>query len=153
MTVAHVAPLVGFAAFLAFAAILAFTGLIGRRLVEAALILAAIAFMISRMVAHWRMHRAQKTSSAAIGRWRQAGEAMVRVDDAGVYLDNAAGSRRLAFADCGEVEYAGQILYLWPRLGEPICIPETAFAAEDGAQEFLAYARARIARVKSAASP
>jgi hypothetical protein len=151
MTLAHVAPLVGFALFLAFATILAFTGLIGRRWVEAALILAAIAFMISRMAAHWRLHRAQKASGVAIGQWRQAGEAKVRVDDAGVYLDSAAGSRQLAFADCSDVEYAGQILYLWPRRGEPICIPGTAFPDEKGAEEFLAYARARLPRLKRTA--
>ena len=152
MTLVHVAPLVGFALFLLFAAILAFTGLIGRRFVEAALILAAIAFMISRMAAHWRLRSAQKTSSAAMFQWRQAGEATVQVDDIGVHLVSPAGSRQLAFADCGDIEYAGQILYLWPRLGEPICIPGTAFPDEKGIEEFLAYARARMPRVKRAAS-
>jgi hypothetical protein len=145
----HVAPLVAFALFLAFIAILTFTGLLGRRLGEAALLLAAIVFMASRMVAHWRLRGAQKNSLAAAAALHEAGETIVRVDASGLCFDNAAGSRRLAFADCDEAEGAGGIVYLWPRRGEPAFIPAQAFANEAAAQEFLDWVRAKIRRVSA----
>jgi hypothetical protein len=145
----HVAPLVAFALFLAFVAILTFTGLLGRRFGEAALLLAAIVFMASRMVAHWRLRGAQKTSLAAAASLHEAGETIVRVDASGLRFENAAGSRRLAFADCDEAENAGGIVYLWPRKGEPAFIPAHAFASEAAAQEFLDWVRHGIRRANA----
>lgn len=142
-----VAPLVGFVLFVAFVAILTATGLIGRRLGEAALIISALAFMASRMAAHWRMRRARAGSLAAVTALQKAGEASVRLDDGGVIVETATGSRRLPFADCDEAEEAGGIIYLWPRAGEPAFIPARAFASEQAAREFLAFVRARVARV------
>ena len=143
-----VAPLVGFVLFVAFAAILTATGLIGRRLGEAALIIAAVAFMASRMAAHWRMRGARAGSLAAVTALQKAGEARVRLDDGGLVVETAAGLRRLSFADCDEAEDAGGIIYLWPRAGEPTFIPARAFASEQAAREFLAFVRARIARAR-----
>ena len=139
-------PLSAFALFLAFIAILTFTGLLGRRLGEAALLLAAIIFMASRMAAHWRLRGAQKNSLAAAVALREGGETRVRVDPAGLRFENAAGSRSLAFAECDELEDAGGIVYLWPRRGEPAVIPARAFANEQTAQQFLGWARTRIRR-------
>lgn len=141
-----VAPLVGFVLFVAFVAILTATGLLGRRLGEAALIIGALAFMASRMAAHWRLRGARKSSFAAVAAWREAGEATARLDDSGLYLENAMRSRYLAFAECDEAEDAGGIIYLWPRNGDPAFIPARAFPNEQAAREFLAFARAGVAR-------
>ena len=56
----HVAPLTAFALVMAFATVLALTGLISRRAGEATLILAAAAFMIQRLMSHWRIRRARQ---------------------------------------------------------------------------------------------
>jgi len=142
----HVAPLVGFVLFVAFIAVLATTGLLGRRLAEGALIVGAIAFMASRMAAHWRLRGARESSRAAMIALQKVGQAMVRLDDSGLHIESAAGSRHLAFADCDEAEDAGGIIYLWPRNGEPAFIPARAFPSEQAAREFLGFIRARIAR-------
>lgn len=148
----HVAPLVVFALFLAFIAILTFTGLLGRRLGEAALLLAAIIFMASRMAAHWRLRGAQKNSLAAAVALHEAGETTVWVDAAGLRFENATGSRNLAFVDCDEPEDAGGIVYLWLRKGEPAFIPARAFANEQTARQFLGWVRARIRRAALSAT-
>jgi len=145
-SLSHVAPLVGFILFVAFVAILAVTGLLARRLAEAALIIGAIAFMASRMVAHWRLRGARKNSLETAAALQQIGEATVRLDDSGLYLESAAGSRHLAFADCEEAETAGGIIYLWSRNGDTAFIPARAFASEQAAQEFQAFCRARTSR-------
>ena len=146
LSLRHVAPLVGFMLFVAFVAILASTGLLGRRLGEAALIVGAIAFMASRMAAHWRLRGARRSSLAAMAALQEVGQAMVRLDDSGLHVESAAGSRHLAFADCDEAEDAGGIIYLWPRDGEPAFIPARAFPSEQAAREFLALVRAGVAR-------
>jgi hypothetical protein len=145
LSLTHVAPLVGFVLFVAFVAILAMTGLLGRRLGEAALILGALAFMVFRMAAHWRLRGAQKNSLAAIAASGQVGQATARLDDSGLHVESAAASRHLAFADCDEAEDAGGIIYLWPRSGEPVFIPARAFPSEQAAHEFVAFARAGVA--------
>jgi len=146
LSLTHVAPLVGFVLFGAFVAILTFSGLLGRRLGEAGLIVGTIAFMASRIAAHWRLRGAQKSSLAAMIALQEVGQAMVRLDDSGLLVESAAGSRHLAFADCDEAEDAGGIIYLWPRNGEPAFIPARAFPSEQAAREFLAFVRAGVAR-------
>jgi hypothetical protein len=140
----HVAPLASFALFVVFVAILSLTGLIGRRFGEAALILAAIAFMAARIAAHWRLSRARSNSLASMIAFQQADPIVVRVDDSSLHMEAAAKSRRFSFADCDEAEDAGGMIYLWLRNGEPAIIPTHAFASEQVAQEFLAFVRARI---------
>jgi hypothetical protein len=146
LSLTRVAPLVGFVVFVAFVTILATTGLLGRRLGEAALIVGALAFMASRMAAHWRLRGARKRSLAAMAALREVGEATARLDDSGLNVESAAGSRLLAFSDCDEVEDAGGIIYLWPRSGDPLFIPVRAFPDEQAAREFLAFVRAKVAR-------
>jgi hypothetical protein len=144
----HVAPLVAFALAILFVAILTLTGLIGRGAGEGALILAAIAFMAARLVAHWRLRRARQKSLAAAVAAQADGEVTVHLEDAGLLVETAAGSRRLRFADCVEAELAGGIVYLWPRAGAPAFIPEGAFADEQAAQAFLALLRQGIGRAE-----
>ncbi|WP_158816198.1 hypothetical protein [Methylocapsa sp. S129] len=142
----HVAPLVAFALFVAFVVILTLTGLIARRFGEGALILAAIAFMAARMAAHWRLRGAQKSNLAAMTALQEAGQVVVRLDDSGLRMESAGGSRQFAFADCDEAEEAGGIIYLWRRQGAPAFIPAHAFAGDQAAQEFLAFLRDGIRR-------
>ena len=142
----HVAPLVAFALLMAFVTILTLTGLIGRRLGEGALIFAAIAFMAVRMTAHWRLRGAQKSSLAAMSALQKAGAVVVRIDESGLRIETAAASRQFSFVDCGEVEQAGGMIYLWPRKGEPAFVPTHAFADEQAAQEFLSFVRAEVKR-------
>jgi uncharacterized MAPEG superfamily protein len=146
LSLAHVAPLVAFGLFIAFVVILSLTGLIGRRLGEGALILAAIAFMAARMAAHWRLRGAQRSSLASLTALQQAGQVVVTLDDRGLRMETAAESRQISFADCHEAEEAGEILYLWRRQGEPAFIPAHAFTSEQARQEFLAFVRTRIKR-------
>jgi hypothetical protein len=141
-----VAPLVAFALLIAFVAILTFTGLVGRRFGEAALILAAIAFMAARMTAHWRLRAAQKNSIVATNALQRSGPIVVRLEDSCVHMETAAGSLRFAFADCEEAEEAAGIIYLWARKGAPAFIPAHAFASEPAAQEFLESVRQGIRR-------
>jgi hypothetical protein len=140
----HAAPLVAFALALLFVAILAFTGLIGRRLAEILLILAALAFMATRMAGHWGMHRARQKSLAEIAVPDDAGETVIRLDEAGLVVESAAGARRFEFAACIEAEYAGGLVYLWPRAGAPAFIPTRAFENEAVAEAFAALLRERV---------
>jgi hypothetical protein len=142
----HVAPLVAFALFVAFVVILMLTGLIGRRFGESAIILAAIAFMAARMVAHWRLRGSQKSSLAAMAALQEAGRIVVRLDDSALHMETATGMRLYAFADCEGADEAAGIVYLWPRTGVPALIPARAFANEQAAQAFLAFLRARVRR-------
>lgn len=138
----HVGPLVVFVLFLVFVAIFILTGLMSRRLGEAALLVAAIVFMASRMAAHWRLRGAKKSSLVAAMALQEAGEITIWIDEAGVRLETASKSRHLAYADCEEAEDAGEIIYLWPRRGEPVFIPAQTFETTEAAQKLLALARA-----------
>jgi hypothetical protein len=140
----HVAPLIAFALFIVLVAIAAAAGLVPRRLSEGALILAAIAFMAARIVAHRRLRLAQKNSLAAMVALQKAEHMVITFDDRGLRAAISAGSRPIAFADCEEVEQAGGIIYFWPRTGEPAFIPARAFANEQVAQEFLTWVRTKI---------
>jgi hypothetical protein len=142
----HVAPLVAFALFIAFVAILTFTGLMARRLGEAALIVAAVAFMAARMITHWRMRAFQKSGAAAANALQSSGPMFARLDGSGVRIESAAGAVHFAFADCSEAEEADGIIYLWPRTGSPAFIPAEAFASEEQARMFLVSVRQGIKR-------
>ena len=137
----HVAPLVAFTLVLAFAAILALTGLIARRLAEAAIILAAMAFMASRMAAHWRMRRAQSRPSVARG----PAPTLVAMDASGLSVRTPAGVRRIEFRACREAEITGALIYLWSDNDEPAVIPTRAFASDADADQFVANLRGAIA--------
>ena len=141
----HVAPLVGFVLLMAFAAILALTGLIGRRLAEAAIILAAIAFMASRMAAHWRLRRAQMGGDGAFAA-RGSESTTVAQDATGLTVRTASGARRFDYRACRDVEAAGALIYLWSDSGDPAVIPTRAFPGDEAADQFVAMLRAAIAR-------
>jgi hypothetical protein len=144
----HVAPLVAFALMIVFVAILTFTGLIARRLGEAALIVAVIIFMAARMITHWRLRAARKTSMAATEALQKNGPIVIRLEDSRIQMETSMGSTQLAFNDCEEAEEAGGIIYLWARKGAPVFIPAHAFPSEPAAREFLSRVRQGI---KSAA--
>jgi len=146
----HVAPLAAFVLIVAFASILALTGLIGRRLGEAILIVAALAFMVQRLIAHWRLRAAQKGSGARIDRLKSAGEMTLAADDEGVSLSNAGGGVATTWGACVEVEDAGGILYLWSRDKEPVFIPVRALDGQSAA--VLNFARTRMSAHTTARS-
>ena len=81
------APLTAFALVMAFASVLALTGLISRRAGEATLILAAVAFMIQRLVTHWRIRRARHEGRAAIARLQSAGAMTATFGDEALSFD------------------------------------------------------------------
>jgi len=138
----HVAPLVAFMLLLAFAAILALTGLIARRVAEAAILLAAMAFMANRLAAHWRMRRAQTPPPVTRG----AAPTLVTMDASGLSVQTPAGARRIEFPACREAEVTGALIYLWTEKDEPTVIPTRAFASEADADRFVATLRGAIAR-------
>jgi hypothetical protein len=144
LTRGYLAPLAAFALGVFFAATLALTGLITRRHGEEALLIAAAAYMASRMLSHWRLHRARRESLTAIAAIRGAGPLTARVDPSGIEFAATVSPRRWDFARCVEAEDAGGMIYLWPKHGAPACIP-TRILAGDEAQRLLAFLRARIA--------
>jgi hypothetical protein len=147
----HVAPLALFALFVLFVAILAFSGLIGRRMAEAALLLGAIAFLAMRFLAHRRLRRAERLGREAVAGVVAGGEVQMRVDDGGLafsYLSVGAAADSRAFKGMAEAEEAAGIIYLWPPAadGAPIVIPTRIFAEAEEALRFLAFVQSRIAK-------
>ena len=131
----HVAPLTAFALIMAFASILGLTGLISRRAAEATLILAAAAFMLQRLMSHWRIRGARRESRAAIARLQSAGALTATFDNETLSLEVDGRTMRLRYADCEAAEDAGGLIYVWPRDGAPIVVPARALGnAEEAAQ-------------------
>jgi len=142
LTLRHHAPLAAFILALVFAAILGFTDLISRRAAEIAILVAAAAFMIQRMSAHWRLRNARRRGEAALG---GANEPFtLRFDESGATVERPAGARRYPYADLAEAEDAGGLLYLWPRDGAPIVLPAHALADGEAAR-LIARAKRGIA--------
>jgi hypothetical protein len=142
----YVAPLVVFVMLVVFVATLAFTGLLARRVAEAALLVGSIAFLATRFLAHWRLRRAQRLSKGAIARIVARGEVQIEIDDDGLTLvyPRAGLGRRRPFREMTEAEDAGDIVYLWRTDGAPVIMPKRAFADADASARFLVFARARI---------
>jgi hypothetical protein len=122
----HVAPLAAFVLIMAFASILALTGLISRRVGEAGLMLAALAFMIQRLMAHWRIQRVRHDGRAAIARLQSAGATMATFGDQSLSFEVDGRATCLRYADCEQAEDAGGLIYVWPRNGDPIVVPTRA---------------------------
>ena len=147
----YVAPLVLFVLLVLFVAILAFSGLVGRRMAEAALLLGAIAFLATRFLAHRRLRRAERLGRKAVADVVANGEVHIRVDDGGLALSypgvGATGENR-AFQRMAEAEEAAGMIYLWPPAAEgaPIVIPMRIFIAAEEAKQFLAFVQARIVK-------
>jgi hypothetical protein len=124
----HVAPLIAFVFIMAFASVLALTGLISRRVGEAALMLAALAFMIQRLMTHWRIQRTRRDGRAAIARLQSAGAMTTTFGDQSLSFEVDGRPMRLRYADCEQAEDAGGLIYVWPRKGVPIVVPTRALA-------------------------
>ena len=140
----HVAPLAAFALIMAFSSVLALTGLISRRAGDATLILAALAFMIQRLVTHWRIGRARRDGRAAIARLRSAGAVTATFGDESLSLDVDGRTLRLRYAECEQAEDAGGLIYVWPRNGAPIVVPTRAFANAEEAARLVSRVSGRI---------
>jgi hypothetical protein len=124
----HVAPLTAFVLIMAFASVLALTGLISRRVGEAALMIAALAFMIQRFVTHWRIHRARRGGRAAIARLQSAHAMTATFGGQSLSFEVDGRATRLRYADCEQAEDAGGLIYVWPRKGVPFVVPTRALA-------------------------
>ena len=146
----HVAPLTAFALIMAFASVLALTGLISRRAGEATLILAAAAFMIQRLMTHWRIRSARQEGRAAIARLQSAGALTAMFDDETLSLDVDGRTLRLRYADCEEAEDAGGLIYVWPRAGAPIVMPTRVLADAQEAARLLSRVSGRIGETRRA---
>jgi hypothetical protein len=142
----HVAPLTAFALVMAFASVLALTGLISRRAGEATLILAAAAFMVQRLMSHWRIRRARQKGSAAVAGLRSAGALTATFDMESLSLDVDGRTLRLHYADCDQAEDAGGLIYVWPRDGAPIVVPTRALTDADEAARLVSRLSSRIGR-------
>ncbi len=132
----HMAPLTAFALVMAFASVLALTGLISRRAGEAALILAALAFMIQRLMTHWRIRRAHSDGRAAIAHL-QSGALTATFGDETASLEVDGRTLSLRYADCEQAEDAGGLVYVWPRNGAPVVVPTRALVDADEAARLV----------------
>jgi hypothetical protein len=146
----HVAPLTAFALIMAFASVLALTGFISRRAGEATLILAAAAFMIQRLMTHWRIRGARKEGRAAIARLQSAGALTAKFDNDSLSLDIDGRTTRLGYADCEEAEDAGGLIYVWPRHGAPIIVPTRAVTDGEEAARLVCRLSGRIGDTRRA---
>jgi hypothetical protein len=140
----HIAPLTAFTLVMAFASVLALTGVISRRAGEETIILAAAAFMIQRLVTHWRIHSARSEGRAATGRLQSAGAVTATFGDETLSFDVDGRTLNLRYADCEQAEDAGGLIYVWPRNGAPIVVPTRAFADAEEAARLLSRLSARI---------
>jgi hypothetical protein len=141
----HLAPLAAFALILLFVSILRLTDLIGRRAAEAGVLVAAAAFMIQRLAAHWRIRRFRNLGRKTMARLAADGALTARIDDSGVTLEAGGRSRRLDYVNCDDAEDAGGLVYLWPRDGPPIVLPARLFGERE-ARRFVARIKEQIER-------
>jgi hypothetical protein len=146
----YVAPLTAFALIMAFASVLALTGLISQRAGEATLILAAAAFMIQRLVTHWRVSRVRLESRAAIARLQSARALTAKFENETLSLDVDGRTTRLRYADCEEAEDAGGLIYIWPRHGVPVVVPTRAVTNAGEAAALVSRLSGRIGETRRA---
>ena len=134
----HVAPLTAFVLIMAFASVLALTGLVSRRVGEITLMLAALAFMIQRLMTHWRIQRARRDGRDAIARLQSAGAMTATFGDQSLSFEVDGRATHLRYADCEQAEDAGGLIYVWPRNGAPIVVPTRALADANEAARLVA---------------
>jgi hypothetical protein len=142
----HLAPLAAFVLAILFIAILALTGFVAQRPAEAALLIAAAAFLIQRMATRRRFFRLRRFAAAEIAPFAAAERLTLAVEDDGLRLDGLAAPMRWTFAHCLEVEDAGGLIYLWPRQGAPAIAPTRVFADVTEVARFVRYIGARLPR-------
>jgi hypothetical protein len=150
LLVRHVAPLTAFVLIMGFASVLGLTGLISRRAAEMTLILAAAAFMVQRLVSHWRIHGARRAGRAAIARLQSAGALTAMFDSETLSLEVGGRTIRLRYADCEAAEDAGGLIYVWPRHGAPIVVPTRALADADEKARLVSRLSGRIGDARRA---
>jgi len=144
LLVRHVAPLTAFVLIMAFASVLGLTGLISRRAAEATIILAGAAFMIQRLMSHWRIRGARREGRAAIARLQSAGALTATFEDDTLSLEADGRTTRLRYEDCEAAEDAGGLVYIWPRRGAPIVVPTRALPDADEKARLLSRLSSRI---------
>jgi hypothetical protein len=142
----HLAPLAAFVLAILFIAILALTGFVAQRPAEAALLIAAAAFLIQRLATRRRFYRLRRVAVAEIAAFAAAERLVLSVADDGLRLEGLAAPIGWIFADCLEVEDAGGLIYLWPRQGAPAIAPARVFADVTEAARLLLYIRSRLPR-------
>ena len=81
--------------------------MIGRRVGEATIILAAAAFMIQRAAMRRRFWRARRRAREAIAGLRPADGLSAAFEEDSLTLVGVGGARRLNYADCQGAENAG----------------------------------------------
>jgi hypothetical protein len=145
----HVAPLTALVLIMAFASVLALTGLISRRVGEAALMLAALAFMTQRLMTHWRIQRVRNDGRAAIARLQSAGAMTATFGDQGLFFEVDGRAMRLRYADCEQAEDAGGLIYVWPRKGVPFVMPTRALADANEASHLVSRLSEQIRESRS----
>jgi hypothetical protein len=144
----HLAPLAAFALIILFASVLSLTGFVSRRAGEATLLVAAAAFMLQRLIGHWRMQRARAAGHVSIAPFRSC-PLTATIDDEGVTMSGASQQLRVDYADCADIEDAGGLLYLWPRSGAPIVLPTRALPDGESAR-LIEGLKDRVRRAKPA---
>ena len=145
----RVAPFLIFAFVVLIAFILAYFGFISPRAGKTALFLAAIAFVAQRIISHWLVWRAHAIGRrGALVRLGGEGELAASIDEDGLALAGGGRLARMSYADCAEVEDVGALIYVWPRMGEPILLPKRALP-EGEAALVLDRIRERVQRAKA----
>jgi hypothetical protein len=142
----HLAPLAAFTLALLFIAILALTGFVPRRPAEAALLIAAAAFLIQRMATRRRFYRLRRLAASEIEALGAAEQLVLSVGETSLRLEGASAPMTWEFADCLEAEDAGGLVYLWPRQGAPAIAPTRVFRDAGEASQFARHLNARLPR-------
>ncbi len=149
----QLAPLTAFVLVLLFASILALTELISRRFGEEIILLAAVAYMIQRLVTLRLLAVTRNRARAAmLAGLETDGASTAWIDRGGVTLNGGRGSRRLDYVDCEEAEDAFGLIHLWPRSGAPIVLPARELGVGE-AERLVAYMKKRVAENASARHP
>ena len=134
LTASHHAPLAAFALTLLFAAILAKTDLISRRAGEVAFLLAALAFMVQRLLTHRRIWRARTLGRVEVERLLAGRPMTMTIGDRAISESGGGSPRRLPLVDCREAEEAGGLVYLWGRDGAPFVLPDRVLPEGEAAR-------------------
>jgi hypothetical protein len=150
LTARHFTPLAAFVLAIIFASTLALTDLISRRLGEAALLLAAAAFMLQRLVTHWRIRRARREGRAAIAELRAAAALTASFGSDNLCLEVDGQTTCHRYAECDEAEDAGGLIYVWLRSGIPIVIPTRALCDQAEAARLVSDLSSRIRESRGA---
>lgn len=145
LTARHHAPLAAFVLVMLFASILALTGLVSRRAGEIAILIAAMAFMVQRLAAHWRFRTARIRAKAALAKGLEPHG--VSIDPEGALVQAGQARQRLSYVDVVEVEDAGGLIYFWPRAGAPVVLP-TRGLPEGEATQLVGQARRWLAAAR-----